>query len=223
MITILGTSHVSTRSQREVRAAIPDAGIVAIELDAGRAGALLTNKRATFSELRQALGVKGALLASVLRWFQEKIAKDLGVVPGIEMRAALLECKKQQKIVGLIDRPVQVTLQRLSKNFGWPEIRQMLRDFGKKQQLSIHPDDDLVAQLLEQMKDNYPRIYRVMVSERDLYMARALLHLVEQYPGQNILAIVGKAHVPGLVKQISYLNPQIAVSVWNSNPTSTSK
>ena len=223
MITILGTSHVSTRSQREVRAAIPDAGIVAIELDAGRAGALLTNKRATFSELRQALGVKGALLASVLRWFQEKIAKDLGVVPGIEMRAALLECKKQQKIVGLIDRPVQVTLQRLSKNFGWPEIRQMLRDFGKKQQLSIHPDDDLVAQLLEQMKDKYPRIYRVMVSERDLYMARALLHLVEQYPGQNILAIVGKAHVPGLVKQISYLNPQIAVSVWNSNPTSTSK
>lgn len=220
MITLLGTSHVSARSSRDVKQAIPEYDIVCLELDPGRVEALVSEKRASFAELRAALGVKGALMASIMRWFQEKIAKDLGVVPGVEMKTALLVAAKQHKQIMVIDRPIQITFHRLSKRFGRREVWQMIKDSFRRQRMSIHPDDDIVAQLLAQMKDKYPRIYAVMVSERDAYMAKGLVAIHAANPDKRVLAIVGKAHVPGMLQQITYINKDVAVDVWSSRPTS---
>jgi pheromone shutdown protein TraB len=220
MITILGTSHISKRSSKEVREAIATADIVAIELDGARAAGLMTNKRATFKELHQALGLKTALMAMIMRSLQEKIAKNVGVLPGIEMRTALKEANEQQKLIALIDRDIRVTLKRLSSSFGWPEIKQMAKDSFRKREIPIHPSDDLVVELLEEMKRYYPRIYKAMVAERDLYMAKALIHVQLEHPDKHIVAIVGKGHVQGMVHQINYLNSQMPVRLWSSQATS---
>lgn len=217
---MLGTSHVSKQSSREVREAIEHADIVAIELDPGRAAGLLSKREATFSELRQALGMKGAIMASVMRSVQKRIAKSVGVIPGIEMKTALKEAQKQQKHVALIDRDIRITLQRLSKSFGWPEVKQIGKDMFRKREVPLHPSDELVLELIEDMKVHYPRIYKAMVSERDVYMSRALVYIQEQHPEKRILAVVGKGHVPGMLEQINYINKQADVTVWSSRAKS---
>jgi pheromone shutdown protein TraB len=216
MIILLGTSHVSKQSSREVHQAVGEADIVAIELDPGRAAGLLSKREATFSELREALGVKGALMASVMRSIQKRIAKSVGVIPGLEMKTALSEAQKQKKTVALIDRDIRITLKRLTKAFGWREIKQMGKDMFRRREMPLHPSDELVVELIAEMRTHYPRIYQVMVHERDIYMARALVYLSEQNPEKTIVAIVGKGHIPGMLEQINYINKQAAVKVWSS-------
>jgi pheromone shutdown protein TraB len=215
MIIILGTSHVSKQSSREVKEAIQQADVVCLELDVSRAHGLLQNKQASFSELRKALGLKAAVMAVVLRAAQQRIAKNLNVLPGLEMRAALKECMEQHKTVALIDRDIRVTMQRLSKAFGWRELWQLIKDF-KPRRVPVHPSDDLVLELLAELKQRYPRVYKVMVSERDHHMAAALIKVQHDNKDKIILAIMGKGHITGVQKQINYLNRYLPISLWIS-------
>lgn len=216
-ITLLGTSHVSTVSVREVHEAIPEQDIICVELDRGRAEGLFSGKRATFSEMRAAFGLRTAVMANILRFFQEKIAKQLGVVPGIEMKTAIVAAAKANKKIILIDRDIRITMTRVSASFGRKEIWQLCKDFFRPKKMSFHPSDDVVEQLLGELQQQYPRLYRALVSERDIYMARALVHLAEQNPGKRLLAVVGKGHVPGMLNQIKYLKPGIDVDTWHSS------
>lgn len=203
MITLLGTSHVSAKSKALVEAAIADHDVIAIELDAGRAHALISGQRATFAEMRAAVGVRAALVANVLRSFQERIAKHLGVVPGLEMKAALEAAHAHDKIATLIDRDVRITLQRFTKSIGVREVVRMIGDlFRPRKQMSVHPSGELVLALLEEMRERYPRIYRAMVSERDAYMARQLLAIKRKWPDKRVLAVVGMGHVPGMARHL---------------------
>lgn len=220
MITLLGTSHVSTQSKHEVEHAIAEHDIIAIELDAGRAQGLLSEREASFSELRAALGTKAAVMAALMRSIQKRIGKSVGVMPGVEMKAALHAAHAAHKPVVLIDRDVRVTLKRLSSNFGWQEIKAMAKDMFRKRAVPIHPSDDVVEELVIEMKEQYPRIYRVMIEERDVYMSKVLIHVARQEPEKRILAIVGKGHVPGMLHQINYLNNTVGVQTWSLKPTS---
>jgi len=199
----------------EVKEAIQHTDIVAIELDAGRMQGLLHRKQASFKELRQALGLKAAVMATLMRSLQQKLAKDVDVLPGVEMRAALNAAMEQRKQVVLIDRDIGVTLKRLSKAFGLAEAWQLIKDM-KPRKIPVHPDDDMVVQLLGELKKSYPRIYKVMVSERDKHMAQALVYVQQENPEKSILAVVGKGHVPGLAQQINYINRNVPVIIWSS-------
>jgi len=215
-LMLVGTSHVSKQSARDVEDAILDADVVAIELDRGRAQGLLSGKRAGFGELRAHLGLRTALLATTLRWLQERIAASLDVTPGLEMKTALENAGKAKKTVALIDRDISVTMHRLRAAFGWREFLQLCKDSFRRRKVPVHPTDDFVDQILGEMREKYPRLYTVMVAERDVYMAGALVKLAEHYRGKRIVAIVGKGHVPGMREQIRYLNDSLKVSVWTS-------
>lgn len=215
-IVLVGTSHVSAQSAHDARDAIATADVVAIELDRGRAEGLLSGRRASFSELRRHLGLRTALLATTLRWLQERIAASLDVTPGLEMKAALEASAHAKKPVALIDRNIAVTMHRLRAAFGWREMLQMARDAFRRRQVPVHPSDDFVEKVLLEMQERYPRLYTVMVAERDTYMAGALVKLAEHHRGKHLVAIVGKGHVPGMLKQIRYLNDALEVTVWIS-------
>jgi pheromone shutdown protein TraB len=203
MITLLGTSHVSAHSKHAVEKAIAEHDIIAIELDAGRAHALLSGERATFAEMRAAVGLRAAVIASILRGFQERIAKSLGVVPGLEMKAALETAHALNKTAALIDRDVRITMQRFTKSIGLREIARMIADlFRPRKMMSVHPSGELVLTLLEEMRVRYPRIYRAMVSERDAYMARQLVAITRKWPEKRVLAVVGMGHVPGMSRHL---------------------
>jgi pheromone shutdown-related protein TraB len=115
-IVFVGTGHILEKSVREVEEVIerekPD--VIAVELCEARYEALRGNIRQDFS-------VKGALRGSnpffiLMQWLmayvQRKMGEEFGVEPGAEMMAAINKAEEKGCEIALIDRPIQITLQR---------------------------------------------------------------------------------------------------------------
>lgn len=222
---LIGTSHIAQQSIKEIRKYIeeeqPD--LVAVELDVQRAAALLQEnekgeKRAV--SLKQILhfGLKGYLFAKIGQYLQQKLGKIVGVVPGAEMKTALELAQKHKIQIAFIDQPLQVTLQRFSRSLTWKEKGRFVMDLlsglffprrqlkklglGKidlgKWDLKKVPDEKMIALLIQELKQRYPSVYRVLVEERNKYMVRQLVHLLRKHPGKKILAVVGAGHKEGM-------------------------
>ena len=120
-ITILGTAHVSNNSVDTVRKMIAsgDYDAVALELCENRQRALLDPDAITKLDLVQVIrkGRGPMVIASLaMGAFQQRIADQLGVEVGGEMRAAIEVAEQYDIPVTLIDRDIGTTLKRIYRN-----------------------------------------------------------------------------------------------------------
>mgnify|MGYP002821209951 CR=1 FL=1 len=217
MLTIVGTSHIARESVQEVDRAIrtkkPD--IVAVELDRKRMHGLLKggNRGMSISQIRQ-VGLKGWMFGNLGGWVERKLGSKVGVSPGSDMLQAYRTARELKIKVALVDQDITVTLKKLSKSITWRERWNFLVDiikgvFGKsiKMDLSKVPDKEIVKKLIQEMKSRYPSLYRVLVEERNKYMARRLAILMKKHPDKHILAVMGAGHEKEVRKEAqSYLN-----------------
>ncbi len=204
---IVATSHIAAQAIRDVERAVasfaPDA--VAVELDHGRFHALLSRQKPDYSpRLIRVVGVKGYLFALLGSWLQRRLGRVVSMEPGAEMLAAARLAQGRRLL--LIDRELVLTLRRLHASLGWRELRRFLRDLWESLirprriafDLSSVPDEGMVALLLAELRERYPRPYRVLVEERNSYMVRLLLRYEELHPEEKVLVVVGAGHAPGL-------------------------
>ncbi|MBR9693412.1 hypothetical protein GOV07_05840 [Candidatus Woesearchaeota archaeon] len=204
---IVGTSHVAEESEKRIKAAFkrfePD--VIAVELDSARLYALMHEAKPNYSlSLIKQVGLRGYLFALIGGWLQRKIGKRVNITPGADMLAAVKLSKGKKGL--LIDRPLHITLKRLSKAMGWREFKQAVKDvwdgFFHKERVTIDlkkvPDDVLVERLLGEFRQRYPRPYKVLVEERNQYMAKALQRYHTHNPDVKILVVVGAGHAQGL-------------------------
>ncbi|RMD57503.1 TraB family protein, partial [Candidatus Woesearchaeota archaeon] len=203
-LKIIGTSHIAIESVDEVRLAIdefkPD--IVAVELDRARLDALLQDRKAKADwRMIRKVGLKGWLFAILGSWIERKLGSKVGVSPGSEMLAAVRRAGEVGARVALIDQKIDVTLRRFSSALTWREKWNFLVDlvkgfFGKgvKIDLARVPEKELIETLLKDVKKRYPNVYRVLVKERNDYMARRIAGLLTVYPDSRVLAVVGAGH-----------------------------
>ncbi len=220
-IAIIGTSHVSRNSVKEIEAFIeknkPD--IIAIELDAQRLQALIKKKKSkpSFSMIRE-FGFKGFVFLILGSLAQKIIGKRLQIMPGSDMYAAFKQAKKNSLKIALIDQDIRITLRRFSKNFKFRDFFSMIKDFlkgifiPKKQlknlgldKLAIGqvPEDEVVEAIIKHMQKHYPGIYKSLIDERNKLMAINLLTLHHNFPEKSILAVVGKGHEKGIMEILS--------------------
>ena len=122
--TLLGTAHVSRASVDAVEAEVArgDYDTIAIELDAQRHRALTDPdalaKLALFQILRE--GKTGRVAATLaLAAYQRRLAEQLGVEPGAELKAASLGAQQRGLRMALIDRDVGITLRRAFSRLGF--------------------------------------------------------------------------------------------------------
>ena len=213
-LIILGTSHIANKSIKSVKEKFeeynPD--IIALELDYSRVIALKNKvKRPKNITLLKMLGVKGFLFYIIGELIQQKLGKIVNIQPGAEMLTALRLAEKNNKKVALIDRDIQITLKRFSKHFQKREALKMVFDLikglFKKTELELDlttvPSQDVIDLVLKQTKDNYPSLYKVLIDERDRYMAHKINNLTKVYPESKILAVVGAGHVKGIKRYLS--------------------
>ena len=206
---LLGTSHIAKQSVEEIKEAFarlnPD--IVAIELDKSRLQALLSGESKVSIKHLPAVGIQGWLFAKLGGWASKKLGKMVGVDPGAEMKTAIELGKEHKKRIALIDQPIEITLKRFSKALTWKEKGRMVADMfrGRKEtfDLSKVPQEELITTLIGELKGRYPSMYKVLIEERNIYMADKLKKLGELYPESTILAIVGAGHVQGMAELIS--------------------
>ncbi len=227
-IHLLGTAHVSQRSVEEVRQAVealrPDR--VCVELDDQRLEALRDPNRwrnlNLGSVLRQGKGT--FLLANLaLSSFQRRMGLHTGVKPGAELLAAV-QCSEEQEVpVTLIDRPIRATLLRawrgtgffkkislastlLASAFETPELDEA--DLAELQQ------KDTLSAMLEEVGEALPAAKRILIDERDTYMAAK----IRACAGTRIVAVVGAGHVPGMTRELQREIPGAEVAELDGIP-----
>ena len=191
MVRVYGVSHVSEESINLIRSKIeeqePD--IVALELDAPRLNALLTDENSS----------SDSIFGELIRRFQRYVGNKTGVMPGDEMIFAYEECGRKDIEVALVDQNIQITLNRLKEVRRKEKVKAAVSILlalvmPGKMDLKNIPSDAEIEQLLKETKDQYPGIYRVLVEERNTYMAEALKHLQRNNADKEIIAFVGAGH-----------------------------
>jgi pheromone shutdown-related protein TraB len=218
-IVIVGTAHVSEKSVEEVRDVIrrekPD--IVAVELCRPRFEALQdkgASSRNTELPIREMLsgGKFYYLLVQILlSYIQKKIGKEMGVDPGSEMIAAIDAARAEGYEIALVDRDIQVTMQRFWKSMGFFEKLRMMRDLlaaalgiggGQEIDMDTITSQDSISLLTEELRNTSPNAGKVLIDERDAYIAGSLLKLVSG-GGKTIVAVVGAGHKEGIQRYLS--------------------
>lgn len=220
-LTIIGTAHVSEESVKEVKDAIyeqqPD--IVAIELDRGRYNRI-RNEMAGIEEdshipVTQIIKENkiGVFLAStLLGYFQSKIGEDVDVKPGSEMIGAIEAAEDLKIPIALIDRDINVTLQRaLNKmtfkekaSFLWSTVSGLFKKDELEEELDIEElkNPENLDEIMGMFEEISPGAYEVLVKERDAYLAGNIMNL----PQENVVAVVGAGHKPGINRYLD--NPE---------------
>lgn len=204
-IKIIGTSHISPESLKKVEQVILEEkpGIVAVELDHKRLVALLqkSKHRMSWKDIRR-IGIKGWLFALLGAWVEKKLGKKVGVSPGAEMLRAIHAAQQVHAKVALIDQDIEVTLRRFSKALTWKEKWRFLVDVfkgtvlkkGVQFNLAKVPSQKVIDKLIGEVKVRYPNVYRVLVAERNEFMAHRLARIREQFPDDLVVAVVGAGH-----------------------------
>ncbi|MFB6283988.1 MAG: TraB/GumN family protein [Halobacteria archaeon] len=184
---VIGTAHVSDDSAQQVRNKIKnlDPDIVAVELD--------HNRYESVNSLRDKADVSY----------------------GVDMIAAIDEAKEQDIPVALIDRDIRVTIKRFwNKMTGLERIKTLgalLAGFlglGGVDASEIDEilEDQKVQTYINELREFSPSGARVLIDERDAYMASKLHELNQR--GDNVVAVVGAGHREGVK---SYLDDPASI------------
>ncbi len=214
--TVLGTAHVSRSSTDAVLVAL-DSGqfdAVAVELCPARREALANpetlSKLDLFRVIRE--GKTGLVAASLaLAAYQRRLADQLGVEPGAEMRAALDRAEAQGLTCWLIDRDVGTTLTRTWRHAGFWQRSKLIgallgslvtgEGIDEADIEKLKQGDMLESAFSEFAKSSEP-LYRGLISERDRYMAAALRQNAAQSEAHEVLVVIGAGHLEGLARHL---------------------
>lgn len=207
-ILLVGTAHVSQRSVDLVRQVIererPDA--VCIELDSGRFEALSQEKRFEEQDLREVLKRKQLatlMLNLMLASYQRRLGLKLGVAPGSELMEAARVANEHGIPISLCDRDVRITLRRAWQSISWLQRFRLVAELGaslfespevSEDELARIRDQDVVTEVMNELGRMMPDLKRVLIDERDAYLAHEIL----ETPGDRIVAVVGAGHVDGM-------------------------
>jgi len=212
-ILLIGTAHVSQRSVDLVREVIerekPDA--VCIELDQGRYEALSQEKKFEEQDLREVLRRKQLatlMLNLILASYQRRLGLQLGVTPGSELMEAAKVAHENDIPISLCDRDVRITLHRAWQSISWLQRFRLVAELGvslfdspeiSEDELARIRDQDVVTEVMNELGRMMPGLKRVLIDERDAYLAHEIL----ETPGDRIVAVVGAGHVDGMKGRLS--------------------
>jgi pheromone shutdown-related protein TraB len=221
--TLLGTAHVSKASLDAVRAAI-DSGAydtIAVELDPQRAQALTDPDALARLDLIKVLREgKTALFAANLGLaaYQRRLAEQLGIEPGAELKAAVLDARERGLGLHLIDRDVGLTFKRAMQGLGWwgrikvsaGIMASLLGDDEvSDDQIESLKSGDILESSFSEFASESPVLYETAIAERDRYMATRLREIALEHPADagpgpcEVLAVVGAGHLQGMAKHLA--------------------
>ncbi len=212
-VILVGTAHISTESVKLAQDTIlnekPD--LVGIELDEQRYHQLKNEKQWQTTDIGKVIqeGKTYLLLLNIfLSNLQRRMGESVSVKPGQEMIIAEQTAVQNNIPVALLDRNIQITMQRA---FSLMPLREKLRlgyyllnglfaSGGEKltpEKIEELKRQDIVTQLILELGQKAPTVKQVLVDERDQFIAKRIL----EAPAKKIVCVIGAGHVVG-IKQI---------------------
>jgi pheromone shutdown-related protein TraB len=215
-ILLLGTAHVSQESLKEVEDSViseaPDH--VCVEMDEGRLKNLEEGKRWAATDLKNVLrkGQGFMMMANLaLASFQRRMGVDTGVQPGAEMKAAVDASREAGIPFSCSDRSIQVTLTRAWRLSGlWSKMKLIssliasvvTTESASPEEIENLKKSDAMQGMMNELAEYLPAVKTVLIDERDHFLASKIFTA----PGKKILAVVGAAHVPGILRVMEELD-----------------
>lgn len=223
-VFLVGTSHIAKDSVLHVSNAIkehnPD--VVCVELDRMRYQGLVAEyvkkekpaKGFSLYNMRK-VGFKGFLFALFGSWGTRKLAGHIGTNPGEEMLSAVKVGQEHGKKVALIDQDINITLSRLSKAFTMREVGRILLDMlrgivnpkGEMKRMGFEPFDlntvpseEMIEKMMDYMSSRYPGIFKVLVHERNVFMSKKIMKIMQLEGMDTMVVVVGAGHKKGMAR-----------------------
>ena len=216
--TLLGTAHVSPASVAAVEAAVGSGRFdaVAVELDAQRLAAMEDPDAMARMDLVEVIR-KGRvpLFAAnlALAAYQRRLAEQLKIEPGAELKRAVTAARERNLPVQLIDREVGLTFRRASRRLGWWGKLQLVSGIGAgllskeevgEAEIEKLKQGDMLESSFGDFAEQSPALYDTVIAERDRYMAARLREETAKAttPAREVLAVVGAGHLAGLARHL---------------------
>ncbi|MDO8625284.1 MAG: TraB family protein, partial [Candidatus Diapherotrites archaeon] len=210
-VILVGTAHISAESvklaQDTIETEKPD--LVGIELDEQRFHQLQNDTKWQTMNIGAVIADNKTyllLLNIFLSNLQRRLGESVAMKPGQEMIAAYQTAAKNQIPILLLDRNIQVTMQRA---FGLTPLLEKIKilfylvsgTFGESEQLTVEKIEelkrqDIVTQLIDELAQKAPTVKKVLVDERDHYIANQIL----KANATKIVCVIGAGHVAGIKK-----------------------
>ena len=207
-IFLVGTAHISRQSVELVRQVIvnetPDC--VCVELDEKRYESLSQRKRWVTLNIKEIIYKKqlATLLVNlILASYQKKLGEQLGVLPGTELLEAARAAEEQGVAIALCDRDVRITMRRAwhatgfwKKGYLMATLMASLFETTEltEEKLTELRSTDVLSELMEELGAAMPQLKRVLIDERDTFLAEK----IKAATGQRLVAVVGAGHVTGI-------------------------
>lgn len=229
-VILIGTAHVSKHSAEEVKQVIeeerPDA--VCIELDEGRYQSIVDGAKWRDMDIFGVIKEKKAtllLMNLAISSFQKRMANQFGLNPGQEMVQGIESAKEINADLVLADREIQITFARIWNGIGFKGKALLLTQvfagiFSKEtiteEQLEEMKSRDMIDTVLQEFSTAFPGLKKHLIDERDQYLAE----MIRTAPGNKVVAVLGAAHIPGIVKEVEKehdldaLNERPKKAVW---------
>ncbi|MFA5931558.1 MAG: TraB/GumN family protein [archaeon] len=228
-IILVGTAHISKESislvEKTIEEETPD--VIGVELDKDRLYQLASGKKwqeTNLVEIIQTGKTYLFLLNVFLSNMQRQLGNNVGVQPGAEMMIALKKAQEKQVPIQLLDRDVRITLKRAFNEMSFTEKVKLGGAliggfFGVGEKVTVEKieelkKEDLINNLMKELGKQFPSIKKVLVDERDTYIAEMIKHS----PGKKIVAVVGAGHIEGIVE---YLKKEKNTDIQKLNTTPT--
>lgn len=202
---MVGVAHVLPKSKVEAERVIkrerPE--VVALELCPTRYAVLMAGVKPPGR-----FKIEPFTLEGLLYLLQRRFSSRAGMPAGEEMLGAARSAQEVGARLELIDRDINVTLKRLMDQMGWREKLRLFLElclgffpWGGRFNLERLTEEEVVAELLASFRRALPTAYRVLIEERNSYMAQRLSSLLVKHEGK-VVGVVGAGHVPGLASML---------------------
>lgn len=225
MLTIIGTGHVFKISDPIsfiVRQCWPQA--VCVELDEMRYHALVGDREALRRDLeargmnpdaseRERLRHTNTAYQQSAR-YQKRMSEQNDSTAGADMVAAISAGRSCDAEIICIDRDATLTMDRMWKGmgvgerlrykmsgvldsvFGMMRVNRTQKEYSKDQ-----------AAYIENMRRRYPTMVKVLIDERDEFMAARIKEVCAKH--DRVVVVVGDGHVDGLLRLLPAENRRV--------------
>jgi len=223
-IFLLGTSHLDATSPQQVAESIHALrpNVVMIELDAEEYRELFdtpTQNAGKSAKINPSDNRQDSDILELISHTQQAFGELLHITPGAELLEAVQTAKKLGSKVEFIDLPFRITFQKIHdlQTVHQKEKDQLAERFQEETLnteemqnffTEMH-DADFLAEMLHELKKQYPELYQILFSDRNDYMAEKIWQYHVQHPIEVILIVVGAGHMHDL---IAILDQKIATS-----------
>ncbi len=227
-VLLIGTAHISQQSvdvvERIIELEKPD--VVMVELDEERYKAITSEQNWQDLDLRQVIKNKQTLFLIArlaLGSFQKRMGSHIGVKPGAEMIAAIHAAETINARLILGDRDIRTTLVRawrLTPFWSRTTVAASLAA-GVFQENEISEDElaklresQNISEILDELGQALPSVKKVLVDERDIFMA----HQIQIAEAKKLVVIIGAAHKPGMLRQLENPIPEKVITEISTVP-----